>query len=330
MKTTGYIGFIVGLSAFTALLIYQGVGEISSALAVAGWWLLAITAYHLLPMLLSTIGWCALMEKRIRPPFLILLWIRWIGEGINALLPAAQIGGHIESARLLTHQGTAHPSITASVPVDLTVTIFAQIIFTLLGVGVLMHTLSSNAVVTYALTGTVILVFLLLNFYAFQKNSPFSRLINLLERLVSNRDWSAFSKHAAALDAAVVTHYGHRLRLLHASCWRLLGWVAGTGETWLALYFLGTPVSLSEALMLESLSQALRAAAFMIPGALGVQEGGLLVLGALINLTPTSALALSLCKRVREILLGVPALLVWQVYTGNRFWKQRKLRLNEK
>jgi uncharacterized membrane protein YbhN (UPF0104 family) len=69
------------------------------------------------------------------------------------------------------------------------------------------------------------------------------------------------------------------------------------------------PVSWFNALLLESLGQAIRGAAFAIPGALGVQEGGYLLLAPLAGLPPDTALALSLAKRAREMLLGIPGLL---------------------
>ncbi len=87
----------------------------------------------------------------------------------------------------------------------------------------------------------------------------------------------------------------------------------GVGEVWLALSFLGHPVSLLSAMMLESLGQAVRAGAFAVPGALGVQEGGYVMLGRVLGLGPETALALSLAKRVRELLLGIPGLIAWQL-----------------
>ena len=70
--------------------------------------------------------------------------------------------------------------------------------------------------------------------------------------------------------------------------------------------------------MLESLIQAVRSAAFFMPGALGVQEGGLILLGAVVGLGPEVALALSLIKRIRELAVGLPALLAWQMIEGHR------------
>lgn len=89
-----------------------------------------------------------------------------------------------------------------------------------------------------------------------------------------------------------------------------------TVEVWLALRFLGHPVDFGDALVLEGVNQALRAATFMIPGALGAQETGFVVLGSVLGVPTPVALSVSLCKRARELLVGLPALLAWQVGEG--------------
>jgi hypothetical protein len=80
---------------------------------------------------------------------------------------------------------------------------------------------------------------------------------------------------------------------------------------------------LSEALILESLGQAIRAAAFAIPGALGVQESGFIVLGGVLGVPPAPSLALSLVKRARELALGLPGLIAWQITEGRDAWRPR-------
>jgi len=72
--------------------------------------------------------------------------------------------------------------------------------------------------------------------------------------------------------------------------------------------------------MLESLGQAVRAAAFMVPGALGIQEGGFVILCSVIGITPDIAIGLSLAKRVRELVLGIPGLVAWQAIEGRRLF----------
>ena len=70
------------------------------------------------------------------------------------------------------------------------------------------------------------------------------------------------------------------------------------------MVFLGRPLSLIDAFILESLSSGVRATA-----SLGALEGGIVVFGALFGLPAEMALAISLSKRVRELALGLPGLM---------------------
>ena len=56
----------------------------------------------------------------------------------------------------------------------------------------------------------------------------------------------------------------------------------------------------------------------MVPSAIGVQEGGLVLLCGLFGVGPDAALALSLVKRARDVAIGVPALLAWQAAEARR------------
>ena len=116
----------------------------------------------------------------------------------------------------------------------------------------------------------------------------------------------------AGIDGEIHAIYRRPRALLMGTLWHSVGWVVGVGEAWLALWFLDAPVSFAEVLIIESLAFALRSAAFVVPGALG----------ALFGLGPDVALALSLLKRAREVLLAVPALLAWKLLEL-RAWRRR-------
>jgi hypothetical protein len=92
----------------------------------------------------------------------------------------------------------------------------------------------------------------------------------------------------------------------------------GCTETWLALRWLGHPVGFAAALVLESLTQAARHLFFFVPAGLGVQEAGLIGVGHVLGIGRDVAIALSLAKRMREILFGLPALAAWQWIEGRR------------
>jgi uncharacterized membrane protein YbhN (UPF0104 family) len=87
--------------------------------------------------------------------------------------------------------------------------------------------------------------------------------------------------------------------------------LAGAIEIWLILEFSDVHISWKSALLMESLGQAARSAAFMVPGALGIQEGAYILIGSLVGLPAPVSLGLSLARRARELLLGLPGLLVW-------------------
>ena len=79
-----------------------------------------------------------------------------------------------------------------------------------------------------------------------------------------------------------------------------------------------TTASRASTLVIESLGQAIRSAAFFVPGAIGVQEGGFMAVGILFGIGPEVGLAVSLIKRIREVGLGVPALVAWKALEGRR------------
>lgn len=322
MKKTVFLFWAAGLALFIALISYQGAAEVAKALSAAGWGLVLVVAYRLVPMLTDTISWQTLLPKVQRRPFRELYWMRWIGDAINTLLPVAQVGGELVRARLLTKAGIPGSWAGASIVVDLTTGVLTQMIFALSGVALLLYFgIVAEAVVGISI-GISVFILLIFGFYLAQRGGMFSSLSRILGRLAGDKDWLSQISSAEKLDRCVARMYRRKGRFLAACIWRLVTWLLGAGEVWLALYFLGHPVSLLEAIMLESLGNAIRSTAFLIPGALGVQEGGYILLGSFIGLGAETALALSLVKRVRELTFGIPGLLSWQLAEGRRFLRR--------
>ncbi len=321
-RAVAVLGF-AGLAIVVALVVRQGAAEIWSALSRAGWGLLAVCAFYPIALVADTECWRLLLPAASRPPFTAMLAPRWICDAVNGLLPSMQVGGDFVRARLLTLRGVPGVDSGAGVVADITAGIVTEILFTLMGIGLLLRHDGTGRTVFAALAGLLLFTALALAFYLAQHGGLFRRTSRLLERLVRVGDWEPVVGGAEALDAAVIATYRRRPEFVLASLWRMAGWFAGALEVWLALYFLGHPVGLGETLMLESLGQAVRHAAFMIPGALGAQEGGFVLLGAAAGLGPETGLALSLMKRIRELLIGLPGLLAWQAIEGRHFFRRR-------
>lgn len=315
-------GLAVGIGLFSALILYLGVGDLLAALEQAGAGLLVVAAFHVVPIVGDALGWRSLIALRERPPLAFFVRARWIGESVNGLLPVMQIGGNVVKARLLGAAGMAGPRAGASVVVDVTTLMLAQLAFTLVGVGLLAARIGGVRLVGVAAIGAVIMVALALGFVAAQRAGAFGRGARVIARLGSGIG-GGLALDADALDGEVHDLHRERSRLLASWGWHLASWLAGAGEVWLALYFLGHPADVGTALLLESLGQAVRAAAFAVPGALGVQEGGFVVLGAALGIGAETCLALSIAKRAREILLGVPGLVAWQTDVARSVFESR-------
>lgn len=320
LKRASWIAFVGGLSVFVLLIGYYGIGDIAEALAVAGASGLAlIAAIHLVPLASESIGWGFLFDRARRPNFRTLLWGRWIGEAVDTLLPVAQVGGNLVRIRLFMKLGLSATVVAASLVADTTLSVVTLIGFTLLGLVVLTSYVTADGLVIPIFFAMVVLSILIGGFYVAQQRGLFGLLARLLQNFVGSLD-AALVDGADAIDQETRRIYARRKDVLHSAFWLAAAWMLGTLEVWLALRLLGYPMSFIEAFVIESLVQGLRTSAFMIPGALGIQEGGFLVIGALLSLPADVALALALTRRVRELAFGIPGILAWQWFEIRSQW----------
>jgi putative membrane protein len=308
-----------GVLLFISILASQGLPAIASTLARAGWGLLPVAAYHLLPLILDAVAICVLFQAGItRGAVRDAVLARWVGESANSLMPAGQIGGPVLMARHLAQRGVRLSEAAATITVSTTLQTFAQIAFALTGVLLLTEQTGHIAQQTLRISVFVASCFLAVQvggFYLIQRRGLFSKLMRTATRFSGKRDWSQFLREAHAIDLAVQDTYGRGGRVSASFFLSLAGWIVGTGEVYLITWLLRAPLGWGDSLVLESLGQAVRGAGFAIPGALGVQEGGYLLLAPLVGLPRDAALALSLAKRARELILGLPGLLYLHLTT---------------
>jgi putative membrane protein len=318
MKIFTRVAFVLGLVALTVLVVRNDIQSIINLLGQAGWLLLCLLPLHCVPLALDVMGWRILVLGR--SDFATLFVIAAIREAINRLLPVANVGGEVVGARLLVRCGVSYPAAVSSILVETMLNILSQILFLTFGLACLLHTTDH-----FELTGAVVMAvasastIVLLLFWVLRSGAFFRLLHNLAVRTLG-----ASPKYAAALGAlGQVDSTTRELTLAHARlaksiAWQVCGLVSGSVETWLVLRWLAHPVSAEGAVALEALTLAARSFFFIAPAGLGVQEAGLIGVGSLLGLGSDVAIAVSLAKRAREILFGLPALAAWQALSGGR------------
>jgi putative membrane protein len=332
MNSVGKIGpgiYLFGLAGaflFTFLLIRAGAQDVLRAVAEAGWWLAVIAVFHLIPLFLDSFEWWMLFPHEDRPDFRTIYWIRWVGESVSNLVPAAQVGGDIVRARLVVLYGAPIPAATATVIVDITVSVFIQTFFTLLGLTLLLLATGRTNLIFPMLVGAPLAIGAVAGFYAVQRLGMFRLFGAIVTRWATDPKWRSLAGKGGEIDHALRKVYTRKRTVGMCCMVTLLSFVVGSVEVWIGLHAIGAPASFSRALILESVGQGVQSALCLVPGALGVREGGYVVVGALLGIPGDAAFALALIRRVRELATGLPALLAWQFVEGGHFWRSRSLR----
>jgi putative membrane protein len=275
----------------------------------------ALCAMSLLLMIVLGAAWLAAMPGAGIARLGLFAWARTAREASNDILPFSQIGGLVIGMRTLTAAGLPSVPAAAAMIVDLTTELASQGVVTLFGLAVVGERLMAGeaAVGAAAWTGAALALAMLGGFVVLQR--PLLSLAGRVAARVAPDARLPFAAVRAELDAIYA-----RPRAIAASLLlNLAGWVLSAAIGWATLAMMGTPVPFARMLALESLIFAVRSAAFMIPGAIGVQEAAYLLLSATFGIDPHATVALSLVKRARDVAIGVPVLLVWQA----REWRPR-------
>jgi putative membrane protein len=305
--------FVAGLGLTAWLVFRLGGPEVGAALRAAGWTgLFAISGFHLLASGLMGMAWWRLRRLGGRWAF---VWGRLLRDAGSEVLPLSQLGGSVLAVRSIVLQGIETATAAASVVIDVTVEFCAQIAYVILGVMLLVwlapdSTLTKPLLVVLAaaLAAAGTMIFLQM------------RRSDLLDRFASRASSAMLGSALAGVSAvqAELRETYRSTRIWPSFLMHFLAWILTAVEAWIALQIMGAHLDFTRILIMESLLFALRGVAFLVPAAIGVQEGAYVVLGTALGLPPSIALSLSLLKRGRDLVLGTPALLSWQLVESKR------------
>jgi putative membrane protein len=305
VRVAAVLAWLAGLALLAWLLSRVDLEAVFAAVQEIGFWGIAVViAYHGAPLWLDATGW-RLLFARPRPRWLGLAWARWVGEAGNSLLPGQ--AGELLRVRAAMLAGTGGTAAASTMVVDVTLGVITQIVFSLFGLALFSMSVGLAGTILWLAAGIAALIAAIAAFVRLQHRGMFGALAPLVSRWITHAP-----ALAGGIDQAVRAAWQRPRELAFAASWRLASCIVGAGEVWLVFNFIGVEASFADAIALESLGQAARAAAFLIPSGLGVQESALVFLSAALGIPAESAFALALVKRARELTLGIPALLTWQ------------------
>lgn len=318
MKRIARVLALAGLVLAAALYAHENIGLIVGVVIAAAPGLVLAGCFHVAPMLANAAAWRRLFPVRRRPPLGALARAVWIRESVNGVLPVARIGGEIAAYRILRRYVASHAEAAASLAADMALCVVSQSVFASLGLCILLAAGHASRLTTPLLAGVGGMVAVGGGFVYFQRAGAVAGITAVVERRFAGRLRSAIHRWLR-LDRALRAVYQRHADVGVCLAWQIAAGVLAAGELWLALYFLGHPRPLQDAIAIEALVQAISSAAFIVPGAIGIQEGAFVLIGAALGLDPTTSLALASARRLRDLIVYLPGLIAWhRAETPNR------------
>ena len=316
MKWRSVLAALIGAALVAWLLLRTGLGAVLASVATLGAGGFAlICCFQLALAALAGLAWAALGRGGSAAGAGRFVWARLVRDAAGAALPFAQVGGVALGGRALALEGVPGVFATASTLTDMAVEFTTQLTYVAVGAALLEALRPHNPLGRPVLGLIAVLALMAVGLVWAQGRGAL--WVEGLARRATRRAGEAAGTGVAATLAAIRRRPA---ALALASAGHLAAWGLTGVQTWLTLRLLHAPTSLAGALILDSLTAAARAAAFLVPGALGVQEGALVLLGHLFAIATPAALALSLVRRGRDLALALPVLGLWQARHGARIW----------
>lgn len=302
-------GFLLclGLGLFAALVWQADPRQVGRQLVALGWAAPLLLLPSLGIYLIDALAWRFCFREAPPVSYGRLFLVRMAGESLNNSLPAAYLGGEPLKAYLLQREGLAGAEGIASVVVGKTALTVAQVAFLFVGMACALAASSSHASLPGLVAGSALVAGLFLGSMA---------LAYLAQRYGPGRLLSAFSERSGLFKTFVGNHHASLVRLDEtladyyacapgrfwlATALFLLAWCGEFLEIALFCHLSGLAPGWLALIALGSLATVAKAAGLFLPGSLGVQEGGNVLLFLAFGLSEAFAITFSLVRRAREL-----------------------------
>ncbi len=307
MKFFKIIFLVIGMVLLGLIVIETDLNEALRLVGQVGYGFLLILALYFAAFLLDTITW----QMTVLSAPMKVKWyghffrVRLAGEAFNNILPAASMGGEpIKALLLKSLYGIGYREGVASLILAKTINSAALVAFLSAGFILILGSDALNqtykSVAGLGLAAFALGIYL---FYAIQRYKISTRLGGLLSRNKFFEGLNGVLHHLEDMDDRLARFYTeHKSRFAGALVLAIANWVLGVVEVYYTMMFLGHPVSFTDAWIIETAAQLVRAGTFFIPASIGAQEGAFLVIGTAITGSPALGIAAAIVRRVREII----------------------------
>lgn len=306
-----YILLALGLIVLSLLVWHIGPANIYEAATQLGpASLLAILIPSFMMYSVEAYGWKVVLGRAAQGvPFWRLMAIRTAGEVVNITTPTAFIGGEPLKVYLL-NKNYQVPIVEggASVVIAKTTMTISEVFYILMGIALAFWILgagsSAGQTITAALLSVGLLVCSIAGFVFIQHRGLFASILSLVKKLgLRIKSLEAQEEHLRSIDQTIQNFYSHHQKAFYASMGvYFLGWMAESLEVFGIIYLLGGSVSVLSAFSIGALAVFIKGGSFFIPGSLGAQDAGNLLLLQAFGYSDVTGITFALLRRFRELI----------------------------
>lgn len=317
MRLVNLILLLIASVFFVWILNEVGWDTLGHYLWQVGWyWPLLLLPYGLVNWVEAWSWKYILVEAPARTTVGRLFWLRLGGEALNQLTPTASLGGEPFKASRLQADGVPLEMASASVVIMKGILVLSLVLYIFTGLALAPFYLPEAAKhMLFLCMAAVGLAAVGIIFVIVQGREPFGNSFRFLNRrgLLPHflRDQEGF---LADLDTALSRFYRqYPSRAALSFFLFFLSWLLHAVEVYLMFWLLGHPISPGMAVCLDALAMLFTALGFFIPAAMGVQEGGNILLALGFKLGFDLGAAFSILRRIREAFwLSLGLVVVWR------------------
>ena len=319
MRYLKLLYLLVGVGLLFVVLSEIDLNEVWTRTLQVGWGVVVILMLYFCSFLIDSFTWqMALTTIPLNGTWLYRVWkMRMVGEVFNLVIPAAGMGGEpVKAVLLKRYYAVGYREGAASLILAKTINLIGLVVFLSVGFAFMLATPAIPD--SYRMTagaGLIGLTIAIALFFGVQRLRLSSAAGSWLSQWRVARRLDRALHHIRDVDEQLVRFYTrYRGRFAGAVALGLVNWIIGVFEIYYTMIFLGHPVSLTEAWIIESVAQLVRAGTFFIPASIGAQEGAFVLVCSVVTGSPALGVAVSLVRRFREVVW-----LVWGALLALRF-----------
>ena len=307
-----FLFFLIGIFLFKWVYEFFGSKESLELITENKSKLFFIILIHIPTLFFDAMAW----KVFIKNENFSILWsfiITWVSQASGKFFPTGTVTGEFIRIYLGTKKGLSFHESSSTVFADLVIATFSLFLIASLS---FLIVLSNNVIFFqndnsfYIVISLLILLSGCVFFYFFINRRLLRFFLNLKNPLNFKLKRNNI-KLLLKIDYSLFKISSNKLNIFKATITRLLGWISGALEIYVFLMIINVEVSFVDVILIEAFTGLIRSVVFFIPAGLGIQELAFVIIGSHVGLSDSVSFSMAIGRRIREIGVGLPAILTW-------------------